>query len=510
MEVHSRRIGQVSARACSLAPERGGDVIGPIGILVVSQHRMFAEALEVLLAGERGLAMLGVAGTGEEAVELARLTDPSVVLLDVDLPGMGGEEATRRIRQLCPPPQVVLISTRSEPCSTIGAFEAGASGFVPRTHAAESVVDIIRWAAAGPATVAGDGIDPVPGAVEPSYRSCHEEARLLSQLTGREVEVLQAIANGHSTNEIAARLCIGVSTVRGHVKRTLRKLEVHSKLDAVTSALRHGVTRIPQDDATPTLERRSAPAPVTRVVGSMCAFASAAPIEDLRGHPEPSPRIRVLIVDHRRILAIALARLLQRQPDLDLLEAVGTGEEALERTSSRAVDVVLMDIDLPGIDGVEATRRIRKRHPATQVIVTTPVPPPATVVRAVRAGACGFLPDSRVAEELAEAIRRAVRGEMIMPAGSMALVLTSLLESRQARLDAEVLLDQLTGRELSILQWIAEGRANAEIARRLFISPSTVQTHVRDILAKLNAHSKLEAMALGLRHGLIRIDPIAS
>jgi len=222
--------------------------------------------------------------------------------------------------------------------------------------------------------------------------------------------------------------------------------------------------------------------------------------------PTPERRLRVLIVEDHLMFAQALRLLLEAESDLELVGSVSTGEEAIELTASEAVDVVLMDIDLPGIDGVAATRRIREQAPDTQVVVITAFQDARTVAKAVQAGACGFLPKTRTADEVASVIRRAAAGEMVMPAGSMSAVVNSLEESQRTRTQADKLLAQLSNREVLILQAIAEGRSTGEIASELFISRFTVQTHIRNILAKLDVHSKLEAVLLALRHGLIHVD----
>lgn len=217
-------------------------------------------------------------------------------------------------------------------------------------------------------------------------------------------------------------------------------------------------------------------------------------------------RLRVLIVEDHLMFAQALGMLLEAESDLELVGSVSTGEGAVELTASEAIDVVLMDIDLPGIDGVVATRRIREHAPDTQVVVITAFQDADTVAKAVQAGACGFLPKTRTADEVAGVIRRAAAGEMVMPAGSMSAVVNSLQESQRTRTKADKLLAQLSNREVLILQAIAEGRSTGEIASQLFISRFTVQTHIRNILAKLDVHSKLEAVLVALRHGLIRVD----
>jgi DNA-binding NarL/FixJ family response regulator len=216
--------------------------------------------------------------------------------------------------------------------------------------------------------------------------------------------------------------------------------------------------------------------------------------------------IRVLVVDDHVMFAEALTRLLALEPDLELVGTVATGEDAVHVALSSPLDVVLMDVELPGIDGVEATRRIREGAPDTQVMVITAFAQPTTVAEAIQAGACGFLPKTRTADEVADAIRRAAEGEMILPAANMPALVVTLEDSARRRPALRPLPTQLTPREMEILQAVADGGSTSEIAARMFISTSTVQMHVKNILLKLEVHSKLEAVMLALRYGLITLD----
>jgi DNA-binding NarL/FixJ family response regulator len=164
-----------------------------------------------------------------------------------------------------------------------------------------------------------------------------------------------------------------------------------------------------------------------------------------------------------------------------------------------------MDIDLPGIDGIEATRRIRELSPSTQVVIITAYQEPAVMAQAIEAGACGFVPKTQTADQLVGVIRGAAAGEMVLPSGDIRAVLVKLQVAQRARNDAGWLIDQLTSREVQILEAIAQGSSTREMAESMFISQLTVQTHVKNILAKLEVHSKLEAVTFALRHGVIRI-----
>lgn len=216
-------------------------------------------------------------------------------------------------------------------------------------------------------------------------------------------------------------------------------------------------------------------------------------------------RIKVLIIDDHRMFAEALVLLLRTAPDIEVVGIAGAGEEAVERCRDECPDVVLMDIGLPGMDGVTATRRIKEECADTHVVVISALQPNDVVAAAIEAGASGFIPKTEAADNLLSVIRRAAEGEVVLPAGRMSDVLERLRHARDDREEADLLLAQLTERELQLLQAIADGRSTAETAEALFISEHTVQSHVRSILAKLGVRSKLEAVLFALRHGAIQL-----
>jgi DNA-binding NarL/FixJ family response regulator len=216
----------------------------PIKVLIVDDHRLLAEALEVLLAGEDGLEAIGTAVTADEALETSRRECPDVVLMDIDLPGTNGIEATSRLLRICPDTRVVVISALHDTQLLAAAIQAGACGFVPKTRAADELVSVVRQAAAGEMVLPASDLAGILWRLKDARQLQLDVDRRFALLTPREVEVLQAFAEGRSTREVAEHLFISPKTVRSHVDRTLSKLGVHSKLDAVVLALRHGVLRL--------------------------------------------------------------------------------------------------------------------------------------------------------------------------------------------------------------------------------------------------------------------------
>ncbi len=215
-----------------------------------------------------------------------------------------------------------------------------------------------------------------------------------------------------------------------------------------------------------------------------------------------SEPIRVLVVDDHQMFSEALTLLLEWQPGMHSLGAAGGAEEALERCAEEAPDVVLMDLDLPGMDGIEATRELRALCPEARVIVVSAIQSPTVIASALAAGACGFVPKTRAADDLVDIVRRAAAGELVMPTSHLPLILDELHGNGATRPIGELALARLTARETEILRALAAGESTAGIAEELGISRLTVQSHVKSILAKLGVHSKIEAVTMAWRHGV--------
>jgi NarL family two-component system response regulator LiaR len=212
-----------------------------------------------------------------------------------------------------------------------------------------------------------------------------------------------------------------------------------------------------------------------------------------------------LIIDDHRMFADAIELLLAGEDGIEVVGIAETAEKGLELSERECPSVVLMDIDLPGIDGIEATKRVRERCPDARVLIVTAFQDRDVMVQAMDAGACGYVPKTRAADELTDGIRRATAGEIILPAQDFGDILMRLQAKQRQRSSAIERLRRLTSREVQILQLLADGKTTPEVAHELFISPLTVQSHVKSVLSKLGAHSKLEAVTFALRYGLIQV-----
>ncbi|GAA2140353.1 response regulator transcription factor [Nocardioides koreensis] len=212
---------------------------------------------------------------------------------------------------------------------------------------------------------------------------------------------------------------------------------------------------------------------------------------------EETAAARVLIVDDHEVLASSLSRVLDDEPDLVSVGIAGTLERARAMIRTTAPDVVLLDHRLPDGDGVDAIAELRALRPSMKVVVLTATASDHVLVSAVEAGASGFVSKSRSLGELTSAVRAAASGEAVISPEMLARLLPRLHRSgRPGPTD-------LTEREREVLGLLAEGLSNAAIAEQLVVSVHTVRNHVANLSAKLGAHSKLEALSIAVREGLL-------
>ena len=215
--------------------------------------------------------------------------------------------------------------------------------------------------------------------------------------------------------------------------------------------------------------------------------------------------IRVLVVDDEEMVRTGLRRILDSEPDLDVVGTASDGRQAVAEVRRLCPNVVLMDIRMPGLDGLEATRRILTEPdvPPCKVVILTTFDVDEHVYEALRAGASGFLLKDVPADQLAHAIRVAAAGEALL-APSVTRRLIAAFTRPVPPAPAPVPgLGELTPRELEVLTLLAEGLSNAEIATRLFVGEATVKTHVARILTKLGVRDRVQAVIAAFRSGLV-------
>lgn len=213
-------------------------------------------------------------------------------------------------------------------------------------------------------------------------------------------------------------------------------------------------------------------------------------------------KIRILIADDHSIVREGVRMILAGQDDFEVVGEASSGREALERARELQPDVVVMDISMPDLTGIQATEMIRKELPQVQVVGLTMHEEDSYVFELLKVGAAGYVLKRAAAEDLVSAVRAAHRGETFLYPSVGKMVVQDYLQRTSAR-ERELALDGLTDREREVLTLIAEGLTNQAIAGRLFISIKTVQTHRAHIMGKLNLHDRTELVRYAIRKGLI-------
>jgi DNA-binding NarL/FixJ family response regulator len=214
--------------------------------------------------------------------------------------------------------------------------------------------------------------------------------------------------------------------------------------------------------------------------------------------------ISVLIVDDDAVLAEALSMVLQSQPEFRVVGAANAGAAGVELAGREQPTVVLMDFHLPDMTGAEAVKQLNAARPETAVVMLTMDASDETLLAALEAGATGFLLKSRGIGEVVDIVRRAAAKEMLFPAATVARLMGAMREKRRREIEQGALLDQHTAREMDTLRLMAQGCDTKAIADRLVVSTTTVRTHVQNVLTKLGAHSRLEAVARATELGLLK------
>ena len=222
--------------------------------------------------------------------------------------------------------------------------------------------------------------------------------------------------------------------------------------------------------------------------------------EEREQEQEQPKAITVLIIDDHPLVREGVRNFLQRQRDITVVGEAGSGQEGLRLASDLAPDVVLMDLVMPEMDGVETTRRLKQISPSTQVIVLTSFDDDEHILPAIRAGALSYILKDVSTAALAEAVRKAARGEVTMTPQVAARVMEELRQGGQPSSQADA---DLSEREVEVLRLIAEGRSNTEIAERLVISEHTVKRHVSNILSKLHLADRTQAAVYAWREGMV-------
>ena len=214
-----------------------------------------------------------------------------------------------------------------------------------------------------------------------------------------------------------------------------------------------------------------------------------------------SDAITVLLVDDHAMVRQGVRAFLVTQPDISVVAEAGSGEEAVSLAAQHVPDVILMDLIMPEMDGVEATRRVKQVSPRSQVVVLTSYHEDEHIFPALKAGALSYILKDVSAEELASAVRKAAAGEAVLHPRVAARVIKELQGRRAETVNP---FTELSERELEVLKLIADGMSNAEMAAKLVLSEKTIKGHVSNILSKLHLVDRTQAAVYAWREGVVR------
>ncbi|MGA9278398.1 response regulator [Ilumatobacter sp.] len=213
-------------------------------------------------------------------------------------------------------------------------------------------------------------------------------------------------------------------------------------------------------------------------------------------------RVRVLIVDDEQLVRSGFRLILEGESDITVVGEAQDGREAIDHATSARPDVVLMDVQMPNLDGIEATRQITAGDAAPAVLVVTTFDRDDYLFEALRAGAAGFILKNAPPEELIDAVHRLAAGDGLISPSVTRRVVAEFARTRRVRPAADEL-EVFSERELEVLRQIAAGRSNAEIAEQLILGEATIKTHVSNILTKLNLRDRVQAVVWAYEHGIV-------
>lgn len=214
-------------------------------------------------------------------------------------------------------------------------------------------------------------------------------------------------------------------------------------------------------------------------------------------------KVRLMIVEDEKIVRKSLSTLLGMEQDIEVVAEAGDGKSALARAKEQLPDVILMDINMPEMNGIEATTRIKRDLPNTAIVILTVMQDDASLFNAIKAGATGYVLKDSSPEDIVEAIHAVHRGEGLLPPSLVSRVLHEFTRVSQQKEELTELFTQLSHREIEVLQLVAQGKRNRVIGDELFISEKTVKNHLSNILCKLQVNDRTEAAVLALKHGLV-------
>ncbi|MGB5058917.1 MAG: response regulator transcription factor [Candidatus Promineifilaceae bacterium] len=217
-------------------------------------------------------------------------------------------------------------------------------------------------------------------------------------------------------------------------------------------------------------------------------------------------KIKLLLADDHAVVRSGLRMLLEAQPDMEIVAEAENGRETIEKVLAFQPDIVLMDIEMPGMNGIEATRKIKEESPETAVLALTMYEDDQYFFEMLKAGAAGYIPKRAAPDALVNAIRTVKKGEVFLYPSMAAYLVEDYLQRDEAPEEDEADVVDLTTREREVLVLIAEGLSNGEISEKLVISIKTVDRHRENIMRKLNIHNRIDLVKFALKRGMIDLD----
>ena len=215
--------------------------------------------------------------------------------------------------------------------------------------------------------------------------------------------------------------------------------------------------------------------------------------------------IRVLLADDQEVLRVGMRMLLESEPDIEVVGEASTGSEAVDLARNVEADVILMDVQMPDMDGIEATRRLTEDTTTTaRILIVTTFQREDYLLDALRAGASGFLLKTTPPDELVDAVHVVAEGKSLLDPTITGQVIDWLAAGEVGEIEPSPLLDHLTDREVDVLIEVAAGLSNSEIGEKLFVAESTVKTHVSSMLSKLHLRDRVQAVVFAYENGVVR------
>lgn len=453
--------------------------MGQVSVLVADAQRLVAEALAAALGAQRGLRSAEVVvSRAADAIDAAAAVQPDVAVVDFWIGGPpSGVEAATRIRELSPGTEVLLLSAVPGAPQVQAAMAAGAAGYLPKTISVADLADAVHRAHRGDTPVLLEKLWRMVEAINGRADQSDDVDARLATLTERELEIVRLLPEGRSAKDLAAKLFISEGTFRNYQHGILKKTGASNQQELLR-LLRNGAPSVPPVDP-------------------------AAAVWERPARSARSEGVTVVVADEQRLVAEAAAQALSGFPGVEVVAAyAGNGIDALHAAVRLGPQVLVYDYWMPGTTAAGVCRYLAKWAPATAVVLTAWLHGPPHVADAVAAGAAGLVSKAVATADLAETILAAAAGRPLRHAE--ALRRSSAPPVPLPDPGAWDVVEHLTPRELEVVQWVGQGYSFKDIARHLGISPGTVKNHLSSALNRTGSRSRLEAVEIARRAGLVR------